>query len=654
MEKEIEVETDENKLYNLAIHQMEKMEYPLSFGWGLISHLHSVKNNDELRSVYDKMQSEVIKVSTKMSQSKILYDALVKIQKSGNLDNIQKRIIDASVKSMFLSGIGLEDQNKEKFNDIKLKLAELSTRFSNNVLDSIKEYELYIEDDDNMKKLPISALELYSQQAKEKYPDSTPQNGPWKITLDIPSYLPIMQHYPNSDFREKMYKVYVERASSGKYNNVPIIEQILKLKKELANLLGFDNYAELSLSKKMASSVEQIEDLLTMLGDKAKPFAKKDYQKVLSFATQKDSCINNLYLWDMPYWSERYKESTLEFKEEDLKPYFPLESVLKGLFKITSNLFNININEIDTNKENIDVWDEAVKYFKITDKETDEEIATFFLDPFSRPGEKRGGAWMNSCVDRNDFLNKKPTAYLICNGSPPIKNADGTVKPSLMTFREVETLFHEFGHGLQHMLTKVEEGGASGINNIEWDAVELPSQFMENWCYHKPTIMSFAKHYQTGEQLPDELFEKILQQRTFMTGGGMIRQIYFSMLDLYLYSKLKENENIIDVQKRLASNYLIHPILDQDRFLCSFSHIFAGGYSAGYYSYKWAEIMSADAFGAFEEVDLNNVTEVANVGKRFRETVLAKGGGQDPAEVFREFRGRDPNPDALLRHNGLN
>ena len=653
LEEKIESEKDINKLYNLAVEETERLEYPLSFGWGMISHLNSVKNNDQLRESYNKMQPEVIKLSNKLSQSKVLYDALDKLNKSNILDDVKKRIVESSVHSMFLSGIGLEDSKKEKFNEIKLKLAELSTKFSNNVLDSTKEFELYVEDDINMKKLPNSALELYSQQAKEKYPNTTPENGPWKITLDVPSFVPIMQHYPVSEFREKMYKAYITRASEGDHNNVPIIEEILKLKNELANLLGFKNYAELSLSRKMASSVEQIEELLNMLADKAKPFAKKDLSMIISHASNIDSCIDKLYLWDVSYWSERYKESTLQFKEEDLKPYFPLPSVLEGMFKLAGNLFDIDIKEVDTVKENIDIWDESVKFFKIYNKTTGELISSFFLDPYSRPGEKRGGAWMDSCVDKNKYLNKKPTAYLICNGSPPIKNSDGTVKPSLMTFREVETLFHEFGHGLQHMLTKVEEGGASGINNIEWDAVELPSQFMENWCYHKPTLMGFAKHYLTDEVLPNDLFEKITKQRTFMTGGGMLRQINFSILDLYLYSKLKDNENILEVQKKIASQYSLLPPLDQDRFLCSFSHIFAGGYSAGYYSYKWAEIMSADAFGAFEEIDLNNLDEVSKLGRRFRDTVLSKGGGEHPAEVFKQFRGRDPNPDALLRHNGL-
>jgi len=654
LEEKIKNEQTVDNLYNLAIEETERIEQPLSFSWGLVSHLHSVKNNDELRDAYNKMQPAVIKLTTKISQSKILYDALNKLLKTDKLDHIKKRVVDASVQSMFSSGIGLEDKQKEEFNEIKLKLAELSTKFSNNVLDSIKEFEMYVSDDEGMKQLPKSALELYSQQAKEKYPESTPESGPWKVTLDIPSYLPIMLHHPSSQLREKLYKEYISRASNGKHNNIPIIEDIIKLKNKLANILDFKNYAELSLSKKMANSVEQIENLLIMIGDKAKPYAEEDMKKITSLASESlGSCLDKLELWDAPYWSERYKEQQLEFKEEDLKPYFPLESVLSGLFKIASNLFGIIVSEIDTVKENIDTWDESVKYFKITDETTGELIANFFLDPYSRPGEKRSGAWMNSCVDRNKYLNKKPIAYLICNGSPPIKNNDGSVKPSLMTFREVETLFHEFGHGLQHMLTQVEEGGASGINNIEWDAVELPSQFMENWCYHKPTVMGFAKHYLTNEPLPDELFEKILKQRTFMTGGGMCRQVYFAMLDLYLYSQLKEDENILDVQKRLSSQYLVRPILDEDKFLCSFSHIFAGGYSAGYYSYKWAEIMSADVFSAFEEIDLNDPSQVAEMGRKFRDTVLAKGGGEHPAEVFREFRGRDPIPDALLRHSGI-
>ena len=655
IEDKIKNEKNISNLYNLAVEEVERITYSLSFGWGMVSHLNSVKNNDELREVYNKMQPEVIKLNSKISQSKVIYDALKLLSESTLLDKVKRRIVESSSHQMFLSGIGLDDNKKEEFNNIKLKLGELSSKFSNNVLDSIKDFELYILENNGMNELPTTALELYSQQAKDKYPKSTPENGPWKVTLDIPSYLPIMQHHPSSKIREKLYKAQISKASSETHNNIPVIEEILKEKKKLSNILGFDNYAELSLSKKMASNVTQIEDLLNMLSDKSKPHAIKDLDKIKDFASERlGNCLETLDLWDIPYWGERYKENELEFKEEDLKPYFPLESVLKGLFKLAGNLFDIKIEEVDIEKENIDTWDEAVKYFRINNSTNNDKIATFFLDPYSRPGEKRGGAWMDSCVDRNKYLNKTPTAYLVCNGSPPIKNDNGNSKPSLMSFREVETLFHEFGHGLQHMLTRVEEGGASGINNIEWDAVELPSQFMENWCYHKPTVMSFAKHYQTGEQLPEELFKKVLKQRTFMTGGAMCRQIYFGMLDLYLYSKLKEDENILDIQKRIASQYLVTPTIEEDKFLCSFSHIFAGGYSAGYYSYKWAEIMSADAFSAFEDIDLNDPQQVAEVGRRFRDTVLAKGGGEHPADVFKQFRGRAPSAEALLRHDGLN
>jgi oligopeptidase A len=653
LEKKIEQENNINNLYNLVIEEMERIEYPLSFAWGTISHLHSVKNNDGLREVYQKMQPEVIKVSTKMSQSEILFNGLKKLSESKVLDGMRQRIVDLTKNSMFLSGIGLEDKTKKKFNENALKLAEASTKFSNNALDAVKNFELYVENDPNMNKLPKSALELYSSQAKEKYPESTPEKGPWKITLDIPSYLPMILHYPGSGLREKLYRASITKASSGDNNNIPVINDILRLKKEKANILNFNTYADLSLSKKMASSVDQIEDLLNMLAEKSKPLAVQDLKAVTKLANSKsDTCVNQLELWDIPYWTERYKEQQLEFKSEELKPYFSIDNVLTGLFQIANNLFGITIQEVKD--EEIDKWHSDVRYFSINDEKTGEEIANFFLDPYSRPGEKRGGAWMDSCIDKNKYLNKKPVAYLICNGSPPIKNDKGVITtPSLMTFREVETLFHEFGHGLQHMLTTIDEGSVSGINRVEWDAVELPSQFMENWCYHKPTVMNFAKHYQTGEVLPDELFEKILKQRTFMQGGAFCRQIYFGILDLYLYAHLKEGEDILEVQKKIASQYLPQPILEEDKFLCSFSHIFAGGYSAGYYSYKWAEIMSADAFSAFEDINLNDKEQVAKVGRKFRDTILSKGGSQSASEVFKDFRGRDPDTDALLRHNGI-
>ena len=397
-----------------------------------------------------------------MSQSEVLFNALKNYRNLKNLSSTRQRIVDLSKDSMFLSGIGLEDDVKTKFNDNSLKLAEASTKFSNNALDAVKQFELYVENDSNMNQLPKSALELYSSQAKDKT-DSTPEKGPWKITLDIPSYLPIMQHYPESELRKKLYLAYISKGSDSETNNIPVINNILQLKKEKAKILGFENYAELSLSKKMASSVEQIEELLNMLAEKSKPLALKDLQAITDLANNTtNTCQKQLDLWDIPYWSERYKEQQLQFKQEELKPYFSIDRVLTGLFKIANNLFGIIIEEIDIAKENIDTWHPDVKFFKIIDEQTQEDLANFFLDPYSRPGEKRGGAWMDSCIDKNKYLNKKPVAYLVCNGSPPIKNDDGSIqKPSLMTFREVETLFHEFAC-LQHMLTTVEEG--SGWN----------------------------------------------------------------------------------------------------------------------------------------------------------------------------------------------
>ena len=647
-------------LYNLAIYETEIIEYPLDYAWSMISHLKSVNNSDELRNVYEKCMPNVIQENTYMSQSKPLFNALKKLKESNELNSVQQRIIDSSYQSMFLSGIDLEDDKKERFNKIKLRLGELTTHFSNNVLDSIKNYEFYIEDNkyqEDMLKIPLYARELYSQSAKKKYEHSTPENGPWKISLDSPSLIPFLSHCPNSELRESVYKSYISKASSGKHNNLPIIKEILNLKEEIAQLLGYKNYVEISLSRKMASNQEQIEDILNELALKSKDYALQDMKELKEFMKEIHPFKEKLELWDISYYSEKLKETKYKFKEEDLKPYFALENVLKGLFQIAQQLFNIEIEEVDIQKEEIQVWHEDVKFFIIYDLNTPERkhISSFYLDPFSRPGDKNGGAWMDVCVQKSKILNKKPVAYLICNGSPPIKDVNNSCsKPSLMTFDEVVTLFHEFGHGLQHMLTTIDESGASGINNIEWDAVELPSQFMENWCYHQPTLKSFALHYETQEPLPDDLFKKIIDNKNYHVGLGMLRQIYFSMLDLHLHSiTIEDEDQLLKLQKEFSRKYLVKESLDEDRFLCGFSHIFAGGYSAGYYSYKWAEIMSCDAFGAFEEYDLDNTENIKELGMKFRNSVLSMGGGTHPSQVFKQFRGRDPQVDALLRQNGL-
>ena len=643
---------DTNELFSLAIHETEKIDQPLDFAWSVLSHLKSVKNNDEIREVYDKCIPEIIKEGSYVSQSLPLFNALKKLSTSGELSPVKQRIVDSSFKSMYLSGIDLMGDKKERFNEIKIRLSELSTKFSNNNLDYIADYELIVNSDNiHMKEMPMFALELYSQKAKNKYPESSPENGPWMVTLDAPSFIPFMKSYPNSDLREQIYRAYSSKASFGDKNNLPIIKEILELKKEISELLGFDNYVQISLEKKMAGSQKEIENLLNDLSKKSRDRAIDEINEIKNYQIFKEKSDNAvLNPWDISYYCEKIKEEKLGLKEEDLKPYFSLDNVLEGLFGVANNLFDIVIKE---SKGEVDVWDKDVKYFRIYNKGSDEEIASFYLDPYSRPGEKNGGAWMNNCVDKSKLMGTKPVAYLVCNGSPPINDGD-VCKPSLMTFDEVVTLFHEFGHGLQHMLTTIDESAASGISNIEWDAVELPSQFMENWCYHKPTLKSFAKHYITNEDIPDDLFNKILDNKNFNSGLAMLRQIYFSMMDLHLYShEMKSEEDILNVQKEFADRYLVSPRIEEDRFLCSFSHIFAGGYSAGYYSYKWAEIMSSDAFGLFEESDMNDKTKMNELGMKFRNTVLSLGGGTPPSDVFKSFRGREPQVDALLRHNGL-
>ena len=663
IENKIEHTLEENKytipeLYHLTIEKTEILEYPLNYAWSMISHLKSVKNNDELKIEYEKCLPKVIQESTYMSQSKPIFQALKKLKESNELNHVQQRIIDSSYQSMFLSGIDLEGIEKERFNEIKLKLGVLSTTFSNNVLESIKKFDFYINEEeykDDMLQIPLYARELFSQNAKKKYPESNASNGPWKINLDGPSIIPFLSHCPNSKLREFVYKKYISKASTDNENNLPLIKEILNLKEEKARLLGYKNYVEVSLSSKMANKQKQIEDLLNELNEKSKPFAFKEMDELEEFMKTKHPQKEHLNHWDVAYYSEKLKEEKYEYKEEDLKPYFALPNVLKGLFSIAHQLFNINIEEVDIKKEEIQTWHKDVQFFRIYDNNNEKtHLASFYLDPFSRPGEKNGGAWMDVCIQKSKVMNKKPVAYLICNGSPPIQKEGSCSQPSLMTFDEVVTLFHEFGHGLQHMLTTIDESGASGINNIEWDAVELPSQFMENWCYHKPTLKSFALHYETHEPLPDDLFQKIIDNKNYHVGLAMVRQIYFGMMDLYLYSThIEDEEQILEIQKDFSKKYLVKECLNEDRFLCSFSHIFAGGYSAGYYSYKWAEIMSCDAFGLFEENDLENPEKIKELGMKFRNSVLSMGGGTHPDEVFKLFRGRDPQVDALLRQNGL-
>ena len=443
----------------------------------------------------------------------------------------------------------------------------------------------------------------------------------------------------------------MSRASSGDLNNLPLIEEILSLRLEQAQRLGYGHWAEVSLAAKMADSVASVEQLLEELRCAALPVALEELEALRSCARRHGAPeAADLKPWDVSYWAERLRQESFELDSEALRPYFPLDSVLQGLFSLCGRLFNITI-VADTGSAPL--WHPDVQHFHVLDASSSEALAAFYLDPFSRPGSKRGGAWMDECLGRS--INKAgepvlPVAYLICNQSPPVA---GT--PSLMTFEEVETLFHEFGHGLQHMLTTVERPQAAGINNVEWDAVELPSQFMENWCYERGTLMGMAKHWQSGESLPEAEYQKLLAARTFMGGSATLRQVHFALTDLRLHSTWSPScgQSPDQMRRDIAQTTTALEPIAEDAFLCAFSHIFAGGYSAGYYSYKWAEVLSADAFSAFEEAGLDQEDAVVTMGRRFRDTVLSWGGSRSPAEVFEAFRGRQPSSEALIRHSGL-
>ncbi len=635
------------------VDPLTRIEERLSWSWGIVGHLMGVKNSPELRAAYEEVQPALVQFATQMGQSKPLYEAFKQLRASAEWDSFdpaQQRIVESSIREAELSGVGLEGAEKDRFNEIQQALAELTTKFSNNVLDATKAVSLTLTTAEEVDGLPPSLLALAAQLARDAgEAGATPEAGPWRITLDFPSYGPFMQHSRRRDLRETLYRAFVTRASEGDLDNNPNIEKILALRHEMANLLGYSTYAELSLARKMAPSVESIDKLMGELRSASYDTAVKELSDLQAFAADKGAAeANDLTHWDTAFWAERIREEQYGLNDEELRPYFPLPQVLDGLFALAHRIFDITIAPADGEAP---VWHPDVRYFQVLNG-GGEPIAHFYLDPYSRPAEKRGGAWMDTCINRGKTAGqvRLPVASLVCNQAPPV---DG--KPSLMTFRDVETLFHEFGHGLQHMLTQVDYTGAAGINNVEWDAVELPSQFMENWCYHRDTLLTLARHVDTGAPLPESLYQKIVAARTFMTGSAILRQVRFGWTDLELHHHYQPNggETVAEVNQRIAAQSSILKPLPEDSFLCAFTHIFAGGYAAGYYSYFWAEVLSADAFAAFEEVGLENEQAVVETGRRFRDTVLALGGSRHPMEVFKAFRGREPSTQALLRHRGL-
>jgi oligopeptidase A len=631
---------------------LQRLGERLRWSWGVVSHLNGVCNSPELREAHASQQAAVVAFGNRAGQSRVLFEALRTLQSQGGLDATQERILTAELRDMELRGVGQEGAAQEAFNAASQELAELATGFGNRVLDATNSWTLRLTDPAEVEGLPESLREQLAQAARDAGDgQATATEGPWLLGLDMPRFGPFLKYSRRRDLREIAYKAHVSRASGETDGNWPTIERILSLRRQQAQSLGHGTWAEVSLASKMAGSVAEVEALLEDLRTAAYPVALLELEALRACAAREGAAeAADLKPWDVSFWAEVRRQEAFDLDSEALRPWFPLPRVLDGLFGLCDRLFGLRILPADGEAP---VWHPDVRFFRVDDAASGQPLAAFYLDPYSRPGSKRGGAWMDECLVRSlDGAGEPvlPVAYLICNQSPPVGET-----PSLMTFEEVETLFHEFGHGLQHMLTTVERPQAAGINNVEWDAVELPSQFMENWCYDHATLMGMARHWQSGEPLPEPEFAKLRAARTFMGGAATLRQVHFALTDLRLHSQWTPEcgKTPEQLRREIAATTTVLEPIEEDAFLCSFGHIFAGGYSAGYYSYKWAEVLSADAFSAFEEVGLENEAAIRATGRRFRETVLSLGGSRHPGEVFETFRGRAPSPEALIRHSGL-
>ncbi len=626
---------------------IEAREDKIGQAWSPVSHLNGVLNSGALREAYEEAEGLLTNYYTEVGQNRRLYEAYEALASSSQFDRLsqpQKKTISNAVRNFKLSGVALEGEAKESFKQIKSDLSRLTTTFSNNVLDATNGWHYHLEENEGEDLTgALAGLPDFIVDGAKKAADDKGGSG-YVFTLDLPVYFTIMSQSENGDLRKVMYEAYCTRASqegptAGQWDNTDIITEILALRQKLAGLLEYKNYAEVSLAKKMAGSPEEVVAFLSDLAEKTRPFANKEIAELKAFAKNEFS-VTELNAWDIPYFSEQLKLKKYNVSQELLRPYFPLATVKAGMFKLVGKLYGIEVRAAEA-----EVWHEDASYYEIF--KNGSKIASFYFDLFART-KKRGGAWMADCRDRrlNNGEQQLPVAFLVCNFNAPV---DG--KPSLLTHNEVTTLFHEFGHGLHHMLTKINVAAVSGISGVEWDAVELPSQFMENFCW-QPEVLSFiSQHFESGDALPDEMLKNMLAAKNFQSAMQMLRQVEFALFDLRLHMEFGGSgfsgvQALLDeVREKVA--VLIPPSIN--KFQNGFSHIFAGGYAAGYYSYKWAEVLSADAFSAFEEEGIFN----AETGQRFLAEVLEKGGSQSALELFTNFRGRSPSPEPLMRHSGL-
>ena len=640
---------------NTLIHSLKKMSIPTSWGnfvepieiisekisraWGQIEHLNAVVNSDSLRKAYNDNLIKLTEFYTNLSQDESLYKKYQSLKDSEvfkALTPSQKRIIDNVLREFKLGGAELNETNKKKFKVIQERLAKLSTQFEENILDATNEFSFFVDHLDEITGIPEENIKKARAEAKEDKKEG------YKFTLHFPSYLPVMQYADNRALREKLYHAYATRASelaSPKFDNTNLIEEILALRYESSQLLGFKHFTEMSLVTKMAKSSEEVITFLMDLANKAKPFALKDMEELKSFA--KTLKIEKLEAWDIAYVSEKLREAKYSFSENEVKQYFPEHRVLKGLFKVVETIFKLKIIKSDA-----PTWHKDVSFYSIKN-ENDELVGQFYFDLYAR-NHKRGGAWMDEAISRskNSLGSSHPVAFLTCNFSSPSEN-----KPALFSHDDVITLFHEFGHGLHHMLTKVDDYSISGIKGVEWDAVELPSQFMENFCWEWDVVKHMTEHVDNRNTLPKNLFDKMIEAKNFQSGMQTLRQIEFSLFDIRLHTEYSDQNKInpLKLLETIRDEIAVVRPPSWNRFPNSFSHIFAGGYAAGYYSYKWAEVLASDAFSLFEEEGILS----SHAGQKFQNEVLSKGGSRPAMESFVAFRGREPTVDALLRHSGM-
>ena len=629
--------------WETLVQPLEELSHRLSRAWSPVAHLNAVVNNPELRDAYNACLPLLSAYMTELGQDERLYRAYRSIRDGAGFEMLagpQRKLIEHALRDFRLSGIALGEQDRARYREIVSELAVLTSRFEQNLLDATNGWTRLVTEPERLAGLPDTVRAMAAQAAAQRDLQG------WLFTLEFPSYLAVMTHADDRALRREIYEAFVTRASdegpcAGRWDNGPLMERILALRHEQARLLGFANYAERSLATKMAAGPQQVLGFLDDLAQRSLPVARRELGELEAYARAHHG-VEVLEAWDLPYYSEKLRQHTYDISQEKLRAWFPEARVLAGMFEIVRRLYGVTIRA----RQDVETWHPDVRFFEIHDA-GGELRGQFYLDLFARPN-KRGGAWMDECIirKRSDAGVETPVAYLVCNFSPPV--ADG---PALLTHDEVLTLFHEFGHGLHHMLTRMDYPSVAGIQGVPWDAVELPSQFMENWCWQPEAMALISGHYKTGERLPADVFERLLAARNFQAGMKMLRQIEFALFDFRLHLEYdparggRVYELLAEVRDRVA---VVQPP-PFNRFPHSFSHIFAGGYAAGYYSYKWAEVLSSDAFSLFEEKGLFD----AETGRRFLATVLEQGGSREPMELFIEFRGREPQIDALLRHSGI-